>query len=61
MLSSANFRSLDMAVPVKHSALSREDSAANVESMMREARTEGAESILGDGSRQGAIFSRIWM
>lgn len=38
------------------SALFREDSAANVESMMREARAEDAEFLLGDGSRQGAVI-----
>ena len=38
------------------SALFREDSAANVESMMGEARAEGAEFLLGDGSRQGAVI-----
>ena len=38
------------------SALFREDSAVNVDNMMREAEADGADILLGDGNRKGAVI-----
>jgi len=38
------------------SAQFREDSTENIQKMMREAKEDGAEFLLGDGSREGAVI-----